>query len=352
LREEFFDVKKIAKLFARTNRYRIPGFIFCIALFIGCFHGSDDKKTIIKGHIEFPVSDKIYFYSYRDTAATYLETMSVIDSSLIDKNGNYAFSLSPKILSSFNLVSGGNNLATNLFITPGEKIILNFIGKNNQPEFFPSGEAAKFNSYLVKFIDTFYKVQATKQEYYIATNYMDINAFASYNETRKQKQLEFFNSFFKYDPLKKDFKDYALNSIYYSIAADRLMYLWKKRMKGETVTADSSYFSFATPSFIENKNALLCPSYIRFLNLYIKDTFERMVERGELPLIKSEKLIPQVEKYKLALRLLKKPYCDVVLYNIIVGDLNDVAEKNHASHSSGISLDSLTVCFINKYGLN
>ena len=125
---------------------------------------------------------------------------------------------------------------------------------------------------------------------------MDIHQFTTYNNNRKQKQLNFFAKFFANDSINTDFRNYVVNTINYGIAVDRLMYIWKKRMKSENIYGDSTYFSFETPDFIENINAFNCPAYIRFLNLYIKDTYERMVEKGELTIDKSEVLKPSVEK--------------------------------------------------------
>jgi hypothetical protein len=320
--------------------------------FTGCtLHGNKPRSTIIKGNIRFPQAGKIYFYSYADTAGLYLGKKSPLDSSVVDKNGNYSFSLNCKTPCVFDLKCGDAILVTNLFIKEGDEIKLNFAGKNNQPEIFPASREARQNTFLLMFLDTFYREPAAGQVYYIGTNYMDIGRFVSYNESRRQKQLDLFNSFFKNDSVEKEFNAYVLSTINYGIAVDRLMYLWKKRMKGEGVRADSSYFSFETPAFIENREALNCPAYIRFLNLYIKDEYERMVERGELPHSNTEKLIPQVEKYKLALNLLKKPYRDVVVYNIILGDMNDVTEENNLHRTSVPTLDSLSAWFKRKYSI-
>ncbi|MBK5285793.1 MAG: DUF4369 domain-containing protein [Bacteroidia bacterium] len=328
----------------------IISFLYGIVL-SGC-NPHDLGSTIIKGNIPFPSADKIYFYSFADSTDIFLENKVAMDSSVIDKNKNYSFSFQLKNSCVFDLIIGNKNLATNLFISPGDKITINFSGKNNESEIISSGDAGKYNTYLIKYLDAFYKNPKTKEEYYIGTNYMDIHHFVLYNESRKQEQLVFFNNFFANDELKKDFRDYALNTINYGIAVDRLMYLWKKRMKGETVIADSSYFSFATPEFIENKSAFNCPAYIRFLNLYIKDTYERMVDNGELPHDKSTRLIPAVEKYKLALRILHKPFRDVVLFNIIFSDMHNVTEKNISHALPEIALDSMIVRFNKKYSLN
>ncbi|HLG34102.1 MAG TPA: hypothetical protein VI757_04420 [Bacteroidia bacterium] len=317
----------------------------------GC-NSDDSTSTIIKGTIQFPPADKIYFYSLADSTDIFLENKTAMDSSAIDKNGNYSFSLPLKNACAFDLVCGKKNLANNLFISPGDKLKIIFSSRSNDAHVISSGDAGKYNSYLIHFLDTFYRAASIREEYYIGTNYMDIQQFTLYNERRKQMQLDFFDNYFKGDSPKKELQDYALNTIHYGIAVDRLMYIGKKRMKGENVIADSSYFAFATPSFVENKDAFNCPAYIRFLNLYIKDMYERMVEREALPRDKSVRLIPAVEKYKLAMQLLHKPFRDAVLYNIIYNDMHDVTENAIVNPQVKLSPDSMMVLFIRKYSLN
>jgi hypothetical protein len=322
-------------------------FLFSVA---GC-HSVDSDSTVIKGNIQFPPAGKIYFYSFSDSIDIFLENKSVMDSAIIDQNGNYEFKLHLKNSSAFDLVCGKKNLATNLFISPGDKIKIVFSGKENITHVISDGEAAKFNSYLVQYLDTFYRAPSVKDEYYIGTNYMDIQQFTTYSERRKQRQLDFYTDYFKGDVVEREFNNYALNTISYGIAVDRLMYVWKKRMKGENIVVDSSYYNFATTEFLENKDAFNCPAYIRFLNLYIKDIYERMVERGELPIDESERLIPAVEKYNLALQLLNGPSRDAVLCNIIYSDMHNVAAAEPADRKRKQPLDSMLMTFRKKYSL-
>ena len=76
-----------------------------------------------------------------------------------------------------------------------------------------------------------------------------------------------------------------------------------------------------------------------------------MVEQGILPVSKSEKLIPQVEKYKLATRLLDRPYRDVVIYNIIFNDIKDIGNDKKLDDQLTNSLDKMIEWFRKKYSL-
>ena len=289
--------------------------------------------------------------SFADTIDLYLEKKSALDSSLIDEKGNYTLTLHIKNPCAFNLQCGKKNLAANLFLSPGDNLEMNFIGKNHKPFIKRSGPEAKYNNYLIQFVDSFYNDPVLKPQYYIASNYMDLKQFVSYTDTRKQHQLGFFQSFFKGDSLRPEFRDYAVNTIEYGIAVDRLLYLWKKRMKSEAVNPDSGYYYFATPSYLENKHAFSCPAYIHFLNLYIMDTYVRMLEKGALPEKKSAALIPQVEKYKLAVQLLKPPFRDVVLLGIITNEINSMAQEDTTKPGSSASMIDKIEWFKNKYSL-
>jgi hypothetical protein len=293
----------------------------------------------------------MYFYSYPDTFATYLGVKSAIDSSDIDKNGNYSIEFHAPKSYAFDLVCGDSNLVSNLIVVPGSELKINFVQKGNKPEIFPGGEDAKFNTYLLMFVDTFYRNPDTKRDYYIVTNFMSIEEFTKYNINRQNKMLEFYHNYFGDIKLRKEYSDYALNTINYGIGVDRLMYLWKKRMKVENVKADSSYFKFITHSYLENKDGFNCPAYIRFLNLYIKDVYERKIEEGELVVNPQNGLKPQVEKYKLSKKLLNEPYSNIVISNIVVSDVNDVTENEITPAMINLSLDSLDKWFVNKYSI-
>jgi hypothetical protein len=331
--------------------YRVS--LFTLLVFtLFCCRNDDASLTVIRGNIQFAPAGKIYFYSFADSADIFLERKSAIDSSVVNKNGDYEFKLPLNNSCAFDLICGKKNFVSNLFISPGDKIKIVFTGKENTPHVISEGDAAKYNTYLLGFLDTFYRVPSVKEEYYISTNYMDIQQFATYNDRRKQNQLDFFSDYFKGDSLKKEFRDYANNTINYGIAVDRLMYVLKKRMKGERIELDSSYYSFVTPQFLENMNAFACPAYMRFLNLYIKDVYERKVENGELPVGRSTHLIPAVEKYNLALAIFHHPFREAVLYNILYSDMHDVTASQNSGVSDNQIPDSMLTIFKRKYSLD
>jgi hypothetical protein len=328
--------------------------IFLIIFSWGCSTGSvkrDKPGTCISGKIEFPPAAKILLYAFSDSASLFTSAKKVIDSASIEKDGSY--SIYPAVTGpvAFDLRCGDSTLLTNFLICPGDRLEINFKGKSNHPEIYPRSEEEKFAGYLVQFIDTFYRDPDTKKAYYISSNYMEAKGFDEFTRKRTRSQIDFFNRYFRDSPISDLRKSYAINTIFYEAANDKLMYLWKKRMKVEPVILDSAFLDFENPSFIENPDAFITPSYIRFINLYLKDTYERMVERGEIPADKTKNFLPTVEKFNLAHRLFRKPFLDAVLFNLLINDMKDVANKENTESLIQPGLDSLISMYKSKYKL-
>jgi hypothetical protein len=271
-----------------------------------------ENNIIIRGTLRHPGSDPLYLFSFPDTGAIYRETKEITDTAYFDHDGNYSFSISAAMPMTFDIGFKGKTLAVNLFACPGDRLEINFPGNDQLPEIDPGTPAGKFNKFLVLFLETFYVNPANKQEYYISTNYMDGTEFAKYNERRRSNQYKLFEDYYGGDSVRKEYKNYLVNTIEYGIGVDRLMYVWKKRMKNLPVTVDAkTYFNFETPSYVQNGSAFYCPAYIRFLNLYIKDIYDRKIEQGEISADSREGKIPAIGKYGLAEKLLSRPFRDV-----------------------------------------
>ena len=320
-------------------------------IFVGCFSGSsgDKHEIVLKGNLELKGADKIYFYSYKDSIDFFLARKSALDSALIESNGDFSFNIPSNNSLVFSLQFGSSDLVSNMILLPGDQLEFKFSGEENKPVIVSEGEASLFSSFLLQFTHKFYKEQGIKKEYYIASNYMDIKTYEKYLDKRQQQMLDDYEVFFSDVSLRKEYHDYALNTIKYEIASDKLMYLWKKRMKGESAHPDSGYLAFATPEFIENDEAFITPSYIRFLNLYLNEIYTRKLETGQLGDINSQPVIPTLEKYKLANKVFKGRFRQALLCNILSDDVKD-SGNGQVKHHSVTTLDSLLYLFKEKYG--
>ncbi len=331
-------------------------FFITIAFFattFGCttLPDSDRDSTILKGHGHFAPRQIIYLYAYANPVDKFLATKTIQDSAVVDDKGNYSFSLQWNKKDFFDLKTDDIWLANNLYLRHGDKLTIDFDTKLS-PIIDDDGDAALLNQFLVLFIDTFYNEAHEKNQYYIESNYYSGPQYSGYCDERQNRKLIFYKQYFSGNAPDSDFDTIMQQEIIYQSAVDKLMFAWKKRIKNEEHIIDSAYYNFLIPHFIENENALASPSYIRFINLYIGDIYDRKLANGELPQNQSEKFIPAVEKYKLALALLHKPYRDIVMYSILNDDLSQAGQEHKAINFARMPIDSLVASFCNKYGVS
>lgn len=326
---------------------RLRFLFFVLVLLAGC-SDRPEKSALVQGHIDAPVSNVIYFYGYADSADFFTAQMKPLDSAEISKIGN--FSLLPELSYSgvFSLQSGGSELVSNLFLQKKDEVRFQFSGKEGAPMIISEGGGSALNKFLLLFQQEFYKNPESKNIYYIVANYMNPSEFETYTTDRREKMHFYFNQFVETNPIDEEGKEYVKATIDYEFGADRLMYVWKKRMKGQPVHLASSFFNFISPQYLQNEQAFISPSYIRFLNLYLKEIYEHKVETCADSLHES----PSVSKYKLAHQLFAGRFRNAVLYNLIVNDDKDV--KEHSTHEGDVIADYQTLLsnFKSKYHLN
>jgi hypothetical protein len=141
--------------------------------------------AIVKGSSDLPAGSKIYFYAYGNRAEKYAGAKTLLDSSVIGSNGDYSFSITLDHPTVFDLrtctetvVCANPFLTSDLFISPGAQITLNFKGKRNNPEIInPSTDAERLNDYILKSVNKFYKDTEAAAVFYIGANYMDCSIF-------------------------------------------------------------------------------------------------------------------------------------------------------------------------------
>ncbi len=309
--------------------------------------------AVIKGNIKNAPDSFVYYKSYKDSVDLFLGIKSTLDSVRIDGNGN--FELHPKVDSAsvFTLVCGNRDLISNALLTENGHLDITFTGKEFSPVILSKNEISDYNTFLLKLIYEFYKKPDIKQEYYIASNYMDAMPYAEYNGKRMDAMLDFYAKNWGNRSENQLYYDYAVYTVKYECAADRLMFLWKHRMKNLPIDPDSTYFNYTDKKFLNNPQAYISPSYIRFINLYLKDKYETLAVAGKVvPGAEKFAAVPPVQKYMLASSLFEKPVLNAVLTNLLLSDLKDVDNKELSSSPSSRNLDSLELNFKTKYNLN
>jgi hypothetical protein len=327
--------------------------LFWVLVIGSCSDRSESvsDKTVVRGVIERPASGYVYFYSYADSGDYFMGITSALDSALPDAKGYFVLEPEVKQYCYFSLFYDRKDLVTNLVVHENDRLDIDFIGEQRVPKIVSKGNTSAFNTYLLKFTDEFYHKPAVKKEYYVSSNYMEVGPYAEYTDKRRLAMMDYYSNYFKGEQLDPLFLDYTLLAIKYEFGCDRLMYLWKKRMKGELIFPDSSYLAFVNPEYLSNEDALLSPSYIRFVNLYIKEMYERKLESGEFLKVGSTPIIANVEKYKIASSLLNGKVRDVVYYNLAFNELKAMNSLSDSLHSSRQSPELVLKAFEQKYGL-
>ncbi len=324
--------------------------LFCLA--VGCKSTSDKidaNSVVIKGHTDYNKGTKLFLFGYADSADLFLDNLSAMDTSLVDENGDYYFSLKKSLNTVCELQTIDSVLIPILYLTPGKELIINFSSENHNPDYNTSSIEARYNEYFLKLIDTFYKEPEAKQFYYISSNFLEIEQFDKYITQRRDRQLAFYDDYFENANADSNFKNFAYNQINYQYGTDKMYWVIKKRMKGVKLKIDSAYYNFLTPSFIQNEKAIACPAYIRFLKFYLKNTYERKVEKdleNKLPVA-----IPATEKYNIAVHDFKGLALKAALYNIIYDDMYGIGNNEIYNNIPLKSFDRLLILFKQKYSI-
>lgn len=332
--------------------FRLAIILFAIS---ACKSSSKEEQsgTVIAGNIKNAPDSFVYYKTYKDSVDLFLGIKTTIDSARIDANGNFELHPNVDSVSVFTLVCGNRDLIANALLTENGHLDITFTGKDFSPVIMSKNELSDYNSFLLKLIYKFYKKPDIKQEYYIASNYMDAMPYADYNAKRLDAMLDFYTENWGKRSSNQLYYDYAVYTMKYECAADRLMFLWKHRMKNLPVDPDSTYFNYTSQKFLNNPQAYISPSYIRFVNLYLKDKYETLAVAGKVvPGAEQFASVPPVQKYILASSLFEKPILNAVLYNLLLSDLKDVDNKDLSSVPSTRNLDSLELNFKLKYNLN
>jgi len=278
--------------------------------------------TNIKGKIEFSSDNTIDLYAYPDLFQKYLDKKIIVASAPIGNKGEFSFSLNFHQPSAFDLKIGNRILVSNLFLSPGDQIIINFRDTASSPQITLNEKGGRNNQFLLLFNDKFFKEPKTKRDYYINSNFLTADEYSEFLKSRRLQEKKLYDEFFAESPPAKEFETYVQSEINYQYAVDKLMYLWKKGIKNKQAHANSDYYDFLSKEFIENPAALNSPSYVHFLNLYFTNLYEQQLFKIQQP--KNRKRVDQAfEKLLLA----KKKFSGLSLHIVTLNILNDEANS-------------------------
>ncbi|HLF45703.1 MAG TPA: hypothetical protein VI548_04730 [Chitinophagaceae bacterium] len=288
----------------------------------------NENFTVIKGRIEYSSGNIIDLYAYPDLFQKYLNNKIIIASAPVDDRGKFSFSYNFYQPSAFDLKIGNRILASNLFLCPGDQITINFPDTAASPQITSNAEGGRNNRFLLLFNEIFFKEPKTMRDYYVNSNFLNIDEYAEFLKTRRLQQIKLYEEFFDESPPEEVFSTYILSEINYQYAIDKLMYLWKKGIKNKQVYAGGDYYDFLSQDFIESPAALNSPSYVHFLNIYFTNLYEEQLFK-----IQQSKNTNRVDLTFEKLMFAKQKFSGLSLHIITLNILND--EVNSVDNKNG-----------------
>ena len=305
------------------KRFFLGYCLLSVLILAGCRDRENPQDTVLKGKIGFAYKGPLFLVGYADSIDKFLGKKSVMDTATIDNNGNYRFALHPHCANIYDLKSADSLLLPSIYLCPRNKLVINFNEKNKDSRIDTSNMDGMYNDFRVKLTYKFFKENTVKQFYYIGANYITINQFDTFVQGRRKQMLAFFDNYFKGQNISPDFKKYALAEIDYQYGIDKMMYVWKHRIKNKDVIPDSSYYKDITnKAYLENPDAMFSPSYYHYLNLYVNNLYgESIVKNPIRPEWKGKPMSPDLEKFDIAMNDLNEPFRDIVICNIIKDDM-------------------------------
>jgi len=299
----------------------------------------------INGRIKFACNQKIFLLGYPDSVSMFTGKKVVLDTFLINKDGDFYFNIKPSVSNIYELRLADTVLMSDLYLIPNNTLTLHFLKKYDVSRIDTSNITGKCNDYRAKLEYQFYREPQIKQLYYISANYMTVPMFDSFCKDRRTRMLNFYANYFNDKYPDRDFDNYARAELKYQYAIDKLMYLWKKRIKNMDVFPDSIYYDFSVKSYLEDKDALQSQAYFHFLKLYINNIYGEDIVKKSRSLQETQTKNPVIEKYKLAIKNLSIPFRDIVLCNIISGEMT----REEFTSISKSGMVAMKKWFENKY---
>jgi hypothetical protein len=303
------------------------------------FYKSSSQKVTIEGKIDPSLTNNniIYFYQFTDSLSLFFCEKIATDSCELKPDGSFKLEiLNWSKPGFFDLGTKELVFARNFFLEPGDEINLDFKGKEMPVSLTSYDEIGKYNQFLQIFNDTFYREPTTKRNYFVISNYMLAPDYAVFIGKRKNKQFDFYKNYFKNKKIDSTFQYYFEHETNYNWANDKIYFLWKKRIRMEEVPLDTGYFDFLNIVNNDDPKALNCPSYTRYIDLYLKELYQQ--EIFSLP----DGTPQNLEKCFLANKHLKGLGKKIAYYNILRDEIRSIdanVEGNYEQHL--VFVDSL-----------
>ena len=227
---------------------------------------STGKITFISGQIKEPIFHEVGLSFYRDLISFDKESFRIPVSS------DSTFSMSFKLNEPTTAVLTYFGKSLKIYIEPGDKININFIGKEFPKSVHFTGEQAASNTYLKETAEQF--SQWNEEFIYYEMSQKEPLEFRRLMDGIHQKKMKVYQSFpkdLKYN-FSEAFVNYAIADIDYWWAYYLLRYRIEKPISAAQpvpMALPKTYFQFLNDLLISNDDALNNRNYLYFLEEYL-----------------------------------------------------------------------------------
>ncbi|MEX0967861.1 MAG: hypothetical protein WD077_11525 [Bacteroidia bacterium] len=229
----------------------------------------------VQGNIEHHISDAIYIRYIKDFVT--FDTITA-DSTTVSKRGNFELSFNWTEPAAAFLVYGNHTMP--LFLSPGDNLMLNFIGREFKKTMdYCQGENQANNYLKIKNLEE--NRQAALQS---RDKFPDSRSFRHFADSMMQDELSLLEShvdqFEHWTPGVEAFVDYERAQIKFFWINEKLNYRLEEIISEQdevVAREDRKYYSFLSDVAINDPTATASPSYYIFLDSYINFLRRRLV---------------------------------------------------------------------------
>ena len=251
---------------------RFIAIISLLTNLISCSSATQPKNVEITGSGDFQNQ-----WVYLVKPDPWLLKANIIDSNLVDENGDFSFKANVPEMSEF-LISGRGFFITNLFIENGNQLNINVTGNNNNRKVEFDGSGSAINNFWASFTNRFYKQGGYDKVYKdMVANNEPLDFQKAYNAYKKE-QDNVLDSFFKAEKPSQFFTNWVRSFVEYSALAKNYTYLFHKpRFNGGSgyMPVDDEYYTFLKNVNVKKEPEIYHSAYNDFMYFYMADYMQR-----------------------------------------------------------------------------
>ncbi|MGB0430213.1 MAG: TlpA family protein disulfide reductase [Bacteroidia bacterium] len=193
-----------------------------LSTLFSCSNATQPKTAIVNGKANF--KNKWLYLVQPDP---WLVKTNIVDSSLIDADGNFSFNADIPQMGEY-LISGRGFFITNVFIENGMELNVSIAGTNKKRQVAFDGNNSEINNFWFKFSNRFYKQGGYGKKYKTLVSENEPLQFQKAYSVYAKLQMSVIDSFLKAAKPSKYFSNWASSFVEYSTISKNFTYLFHK----------------------------------------------------------------------------------------------------------------------------